>query len=1164
MSVDLFPPAAANADLEANPQRRAADPQLSAFVTANAGSGKTKTLIDRVARLLLAGAEPEAILCVTYTKAAASEMQRRLYGVLGGWSVASDASLAEQLASLDDRAYAPAELSRARGLFAKALETPGGLKIQTIHAFCEKLLRRFPLEAEVSPGFRVMDDTDASAIAAAARGLLARHALIHEDATAAAYARFAVKLDFQRFEAMFAEFEARRGDLDRFFEREGGLVGAIDWVQRTVGLSPGETAEMVASATMARLDRAQWRACAEVLNAGSATDQKYAGRMRAVAIAPEDRFDEALGIFFTAGGQGTPATWLNTAAVVKRNTAVQTYLLLEQARLYEAREQMRAAVIAEETADALRLAAAYLAAYHEEKRGAGGLDFADLIKRTCKLLSSRPAAAWVLFKLDGGIDHILVDEAQDTAPDQWRIVNALTEEFFAGAGVRADRRLARNLFVVGDVKQSIYSFQGARPELLRRNFEFHRDRATGAGLRFEQIDLLTSYRSTPEVLTFVDAVFAPAGLSAFIQREPVRHLPQRLEHPGCVDVWDLEVEAPNLKRDAWTAPLDEAQEGSATRRLAKRIAREIAALIRRGDRVFDKDDKVWRPARPGDVLILVRRRKALFEEILRALKHEGVPVAGADRLALSAHIVFDDLMAAARFALAPRDELNLAALLKSPFCNLDDEALYALAHGRGAENLWSRLERLADSRDDWRAAHALLADLLVWASGPPFEFYARLLQASGADGRSMRQRLLNRLGSEAEDAIQEFLNQTLAAESRGARDLESLAAGLSGLDILVKREMEGAGDAVRVMTAHGAKGLEAPIVFLPETTIARGAQGSRLLPVEIDDDNLGFLWSNAAAFDCEATKAAREARAAREEAETFRLLYVALTRARDRLVLCGRINAKAKAENIKGWWGAIRDALNHAGIEPRLRQVSGEAGAFARFGDDPLPMAAAPTRPARTDQAPAWTRTTADAESRGRFASPSVLDESLTARAASPLATAGGIGRFRRGDLIHRLLQLLPDLPADARPAAAARLLAVEADLTEDQRMEMAQAALAVLSDPQFAEVFGPGSRAEVALAGGAAALPEGLTIAGRVDRLVVLPDRVLVADFKTNRPSPPRIEAADPTYLRQMAIYAAVLAEIFPDRRVEAAIVWTDGPKLMTVPENLLAETLAALRRAS
>jgi ATP-dependent helicase/nuclease subunit A len=1156
------------ATLELDPQQRAADPQLSAFVTANAGSGKTKTLIDRVARLLLAGAEPEAILCVTYTKAAASEMQRRLYEVLGEWSVDSDARLSEKLAGLEQRSLTPAQLSRARGLFAKALETPGGLKIQTIHAFCEKLLRRFPLEAGVSPGFRVMDDTDATAIAAAARGLIARHALTHDDAVARAYARFSVMLDFQRFEALFAEFETRRGDLRKFFEREGGLDGAKAWARRAVGLFDETTPETIEAEAMAApaFDRDLWRAGADALAAGGVRDQGNAARMRAVAAAPDGRFAEALAVFFTAEGEGTPAAWVASAASLKAAPALQTALLMEQARLDLARERLRAAQTAADTADALTLAAGYLIAYRDQKRLAGGLDFADLIDRTCQLLSNRPAAAWVLYKLDGGIDHILVDEAQDTAPDQWKIVNALSEEFFAGSGARPERKLARNLFVVGDEKQSIYSFQGARPELLRRNFEFHRDRATGAGFRFEQIDLLTSYRSTPEVLSFVDAVFAPAELAAHIQPAPVRHLPTRTGHPGCVDIWPLEVEAEAARRGAWDAPLDEEREGSANRRLAQRIAREIAALIRRGDRVFDKGEKVWRAAGPGDVLILVRRRKVLFEEILRALKHEGVPVAGADRLALSSHIVFDDLLAAARFALAPRDELTLAALLKSPFCNLDDEALYALAHGRGDENLWTRLKRLADSRADWGAAHALLAGLCAARGGRPFEFYAGLLNTVDAEGASMRQRLLTRLGSEAEDAIQEFLNQTLAAEARGARDLETLAADLAGLDILVKREMEGAGDAVRVMTAHGAKGLEAPIVFLPETTVSRGAQGSRLLPVDADDGDgvAGFLWSGAAAADCDATRLAREARAAREEAETYRLLYVALTRARDRLVICGRISARTKPENLRGWWGAIRDALAHAGVEPSLRQVESETGGFARFGHDPLTMAAARSAPAPATVLPAWTRGTAPIETRGRFASPSVLEESPTARAASPLAAAGGLGRFRRGDLIHRLLQLLPDLPQGERAEAAQRLLALERDLSDSQRTEMAQAALSVLADPQFAEVFGPGSRAEVALAGGSASLPQGLKISGRLDRLVVLPDRVLVADFKTNRPSPARIEAADPAYLRQMAIYAAVLSEIFPDRRIEAAIVWTDGPKLMAVPENLLAESLSALARDS
>jgi len=889
--------------------------------------------------------------------------------------------------------------------------------------------------------------------------------------------------------------------------------------------------------------------------------------MAGVASDPHATFDQALAVLFTEKGEGDAVKWVGKTSGLKAHEGLRVQLLAEQTRLHDVRQRVRAAQIAADTVNVLVLAYAYLSAYSDEKRAVGALDFADLIEKACHLLRNRPAAAWVLYKLDGGIDHILVDEAQDTAPDQWTIVDALSEEFFAGAGVQGETR-QRRLFVVGDEKQSIYSFQGAQPELLLRKFEFHRDRAVGAGYRFERVDLLTSWRSTPQVLSFVDAVFSPPGLSKAIQPrdmpEEVRHDPadHRKGHPGCVDIWPLEVDRKGEEREAWDAPLDAEPEDSANRRLARRIAEEIRALIARGDAVYDKDHRAWRPAHAGDVLILVRRRRALFEEILRALKHAGIPVAGADRLALSEHIVFDDLVALARFLLFPGDELTLAALLKSPFCGLTDDSLYDLAHGRGKEPLWTRLQRRAEERADWAQAGGFLVHALGEAKvRAPFELYSRLLGFIDAEGRSMRQRLLRRLGSEAEDALDEFLNQVLAAESRGVHDLETLAAELAGLDITVKREMEAERREVRVMTAHGAKGLEAPIVFLPETTLTQTARGSPLMRVRHNGGD-GFLWCSSSARDCEATATAREDRAAREEAEAYRLLYVALTRARDRLVLCGRVAERTDQAKLRGWWGAIRDALAHADIAADVRTVQSGEVSFDRYGPDPQVLGAQAAAEAAPAALPAWTAAVAAPEAYARYASPSDLGEGAAVPAPSPLAAAQGLGRFRRGDLIHRLLQLLPDLPPAERAAGAAALLAREADLTEAQRAEMAEAALSVLNDARFAEVFGPGSRGEIAVAGTAAALPPGLRISGRIDRLVVLPDRVLVVDFKTNRPSPDAIEAADPAYLRQMALYSAVLADIFPGRRVEAAIVWTDGPKLMPMPENLVIQTLAELRR--
>ena len=680
-----------------------------------------------------------------------------------------------------------------------------------------------------------------------------------------------------------------------------------------------------------------------------------------------------------------------------------------------------------------------------------------------------------------------------------------------------------------------------------------------------------SYRSAPQVLDYVDATFASDAARAALQpRAPgsatasdlVRHIAHRADAQGSIELWELEREVDDADRRAWDAPLDD-KPTSAWRRLAERVAGEIKALVERGDAVHDKDGP--RPARYGDVLILVRKRKALFEELLRACKHAGVPVAGADRLKLSEHPVFADLMALTRVALYPHDDLSLAEVLRSPFCDVDEDSLYALARaadgGPREGSLWSELGRRAGERAEWRGALELIGWMREQAGAPPFAAYARLLARLDGAGRSMRRRIVTRLGAESGDALDEVLAQALAAEGRGVFDLERFADGAARLDITVKREMDAPRDAatggeVRIMTAHSAKGLEAPIVFLPETVGAAGGRGSALL--ETDDG--GFLWCSSGKADCAATAVVRAAREAAEAAESMRLLYVALTRARDRVVIAGRVNARAKLDGVKGWWTSAEAAFDHAALADRVRAVSVAGRPARRFGSDPAPLGRRASTSALPASLPAWaTRFAATEDDRAAAAAPSSAAAGR-APAPSPLSTTHGLGRFRRGELIHRLLQVLPDLEPDGWDEAARRLLDKARDLDADQRTEMAAAALGVLRDPRFAEVFGPHSRAEASVAGTAPELPPGLHLSGRVDRMVVAPDRVLVVDFKTNRPAPDRIEDAEPTYITQIALYAAVLRAIFPGRAVEGALVWTDGPRLMAVPEAMMAEALAAL----
>jgi ATP-dependent helicase/nuclease subunit A len=1145
-----------------DPQRIAADPAISAFVTANAGSGKTKTLIDRVARLLLNKTKPEAVLCVTYTKAAAAEMQSRLFQRLGKWSVTADADLRKELSDLvgePDAVFDAEKLSEARALFAQALETPGGLKIQTIHAFCEKLLRRFPLEAGVSPGFVVMDDSAGAAVARAARRTVATYVDTHDDPFAEAYARFSVALDFAAFESMFGTFEIRRGAIADHMDRHGGLSGAIEDVWRVCGFDAPTDPDVVAAEAMDELDPDLWEACASLLeSSGKARDTEHAARLR-VALASRD-FDDALCALFT--DKEDPRKHLQTTTTFKSREDLREALLEETDRLSFVRQQVRAAGVAHDTAGALRLAALYISAHANEKASRGALDFADLIERTRVLLTQKVDAAWVLYKLDGGVDHILLDEAQDTAPDQWAILRALTDDFFVGAGATGWRkgRDNRTMFVVGDQKQSIYSFQGADPSRLLIETQNYIAKIAAAEREGSAVRLLVSYRSTREVLSFVDTLFgAPENSVGLMPTggdlEP--HTPFRIDGPGCVDLWPLTRERPGEERDAWEAPLDAETEHGANRRLAESIAAEIKGILDRGDEVHDKETKTRRAAHAGDILILVRRRKVLFEEIIRALKRRGVPVAGADRLSLSAHIAFDDLLALGRFVLFPDDDLTLAALLKSPFCGLADEDVYALAKDRKPLTLWATLSNRADEDPRWTAAHDLLAWALVEGrKRQPFEFFAALLGKVDDAGLSNRAKVLTRLGGEADEALDEFLAQVMDAEQRNIRDLEALVADFAALDIIVKREMEGARREVRVMTAHGSKGLEAPIVFLPETTVKRGAGGSPLLTTQ----DGGVLWSTGKSSDCAASTAARELRDRKEAEEALRLYYVALTRARDRLVLCGRIDARTKDENVGGWYAAAKAAFAHADIAPDVREIGDPDAPILRYGPDPKALPREAEALAVSTPLAAWAIGLAKPEpATARYAAPSRIEDEADSRAPapSPLAKVEGLGRYRRGEIIHRLLQILPDIAPTERRAAGMRLLAVERELSDDQRLEMAAAAFGVLEDERFAAVFGPGSRAEVALAGTSPLLPKGLAISGRVDRLVVTEGRVLVVDYKTNRPAPATIEDADQAYLAQMAVYVAVLREVFPDRPVEAALVWTDGPKLMPVPEKVMSDAL-------
>lgn len=1155
-------------------QRQAADPESSVWVSASAGSGKTKVLVDRVLSLLLRGNAPGKILCLTFTKAAAAEMANRLSAELAGWVTAEEADLRARLEALLDGPADDALLPRARALFARVLDTPGGIKIQTIHAFCQALLARFPLEAGVAPNARVLDEHESAELLETARVEVMAEALDGQGRLSDEIAVLTAHLQEDRFTEVLRQLIHERSRLAELKAARGNIDRVVADIFALLRVDPDETVDGLTAAACEEhaFDRAGLMLAIEACKAGTPKRDQPKGTKLAEWLAAEARarfagFDGYRRLFLKADGQ--PFVDQLTKKLAAAHPRAAAAMAKEAERLLELAERCNALVVARATKALLILGDAILAAYQRHKDARVLLDYDDLIHCSARLLARQGGVSWVLFKLDGGIDHILVDEAQDTSPDQWRIIERLTGDFFAGAGAHEARAdMPRTVFAVGDPKQSIYSFQSADPAEFQRMRDLFSARAQQARHRWRPVSLAVSFRSTEAVLQAVDAVFAAESAQdgVLFGEAEIRHRAKRVGEAGLIEIWPPAPPPEAATTEPWALPLPGRSEMAAPLRLARLLARRIWHWTMSTDGADDPAARLaarGRRMQPGDIMVLVRRRNAFLTGLVRELKALGVPVAGVDRMHLTEQLAVMDLMALGRVLLLPEDDLSLACVLKGPLIGFGEEQLFTLAHGRGRKSLWQRLGEAAKQDAACAEARALLQDLAARADYvAPFELYSSLLGAGGG-----RQKLLGRLGPDAADPLDEFLSLALAYERENAPSLEGFLHWLSAGEIEIKRDLEQEHGAVRLMTVHGSKGLEAPVVILPDTLQLPTAPDGLLWVEDGKDRPPLAVWPVKRDYELPILGAARAARLRAQEQEYRRLLYVALTRAEDRLYLCGWQTKRAAAAG--NWYELAEAALARLAKAGQAEAVDfdftaelgadGWAGPGWRLMRPQSATVAAdrsrPSAPAAVPSAlPAWARRPAPAEP----APPQPLAPSRGAQdeppSQSPLGTDSG-RRFRRGLLIHRLLQSLPVLPLAERSAAGRAFLTSPLhDLTREQQDEILEEVLRVLQAPELAPLFGPGSRAEVPLAGLVQTAAGPQVIAGQVDRLLVEEDAVWLIDYKSQRPPPSRPEEVPALYLRQMAAYRALLAGIYPEREVRSFLLWTDGPRLMQLSDALLA----------
>ncbi len=1109
-------------DAATEAQIDAARPDTSTWLAANAGSGKTRVLTDRVARLLLQDVEPQHILCLTYTKAAASEMQNRLFKRLGEWAMLEDAALRTALADLGAGvAFDETGLRKARTLFARAIETPGGLKIQTIHSFCASLLRRFPLEARVSPQFTEIEDRAADLL----RGEIVDEMAEGDDAALIAeLAQYYVGDDFN---ALTKEIIRHR---DGFTE-----VLDFETAARLLGADPDVNLDELTRDVISS-DVSDWMADAcNILANQSSTMVKMAEVLSQLDLLTPTGADLELlksQFLYKSGTRYRAAAKTGSVPTKKAQDALGSLLpkfhdLMD--RTAWAHEQSLAQSAANRTVALHKFAARFLSLYEEAKILRGWLDFDDLIDRARALLRDEKVAAWVLFRIDGGIDHILVDEAQDTSPAQWDVIRKLAAEFTSGQGAK-DRD--RTIFVVGDKKQSIYSFQGADPrEFDRMQSEFS-EKLIAAEQAFQARTLRFSFRSSNAVLSAVDQTFEGQATAGFSSSVDAKHLAFKAAMPGRVDLWPLVAPEPEPEDTPWYMPLDVPSPQHHTVILANRVAQQIKHMIVGKQTIPDEDDTKTlcrRPVRPGDFLILVQRRGLLFAEIIRACKSEGLEIAGADRLKVGGEIAVRDLAALLSFLALPDDSLSLASALKSPLFGWGEQDLFDLAHRRTDDHLWQALRA---REDEYPETMKILRDLRNNVDFlRPYDLIERILTRHKG-----RKNLLARLGSEAEDGINALLSQALSYERNAVPSLTGFLVWMETDDLEIKRQIDSASDQIRVMTVHGAKGLEAPIVILPDS-------GKR--DVRMQDNIISLsetpVWKTSTEEMPSAMTGAVDKRKAAETEERLRLLYVAMTRAEKWLIVAA---AGDLPKNEDSWYQMVERALVDLGAE-EINESEMSVKRLSTGDWDGLPVLIPLPKAEQTVSLDDFFDMPV-----AQLADPEVALQASDL--GGPKALAGDSGRDENsamayGTLVHLYLERLAATPSQEWDKAATAL----ADHAEtDTAFAEAQA---ILSTKELAPLFAQQTLAEVAIS---AELGQ-RRLHGVIDRLLVENDRVLAVDFKTNQTVPTDAAQCPEGLLSQMGAYAHALAQIYPDRRIETAILWTKNAVLMPLPHDIVMGAL-------
>jgi len=1123
-------------------QAEATSPKRSVFVSANAGTGKTHVLTNRVLRLLIGGASPDTILCVTYTKAAAAEMRFRLSEKLQKWAICEQAELRADLADMGEDRPSQEQLARARELFAYILDFGDSPRIDTLHSFCQHILQRFPVEADVTPFFEMIAEEDGDVLLNQCFLEMVDDAYRMNMALASS---IGFLIDNGQTEQLLSHLKlvlAERKMIASLAESPFGAASYAKTLETEHSFTTPQTLAGEQIQASQKLEKLDIKLLADRLMDGAKTAQNIAQQIQSWLALDADQKPQQLSllmqVLFTQQHQRR-AKYADKAVLEKWGDLDGLILPILEC-LEEIRSKEATAICYQFSVAIADLAIALYRRYQQAKMQRSVLDYDDLIYFTEKLLSQTEMMAWVRYKLDQGIDHILLDEAQDTSPQQWGLLHQLTDSFFDGSEL--DRQEQRSLFVVGDYKQSIYSFQGARPDVFLANKQRYQKLAEDAHKPFSAINFGMSFRSSKAVLDFVDALcgarlsadpaFDTASALPGLGTDIPKHQSFKHEMAGLVEVRSQTIANEDNADAKPFAVAVESEEARADLVHARAIAQQIKQLIS-----GDEQKLFGRAIQPADILILVKKRNRFYALLRSQLDALHIPVAGADRIKLNNQIEILDLLALGDVCLLPQNDLQLAAVLKSPLIGLDEQALFELCHDRGKISLFDRL-RLHEGAETALGKAAF--KILTWQKQaellPLFEFWSLVLNQGG------REAFYQRLGGTIDDSLNVFLQKARDFGQTGKTGLYHFLASFRQSGGEIKRDFDARNrNEVRVMTIHGAKGLQAPIIFLPDTL--RDVSN----PDQIVNTQTGPLWVSSETAKSDFIKDLKEAQQAILQDEQDRLLYVALTRAEQALYISGWQKKQNRFYEDSWHQLMVNTISNMAGA------YQSEDGAWRLASGQPAP-APKPEQikhqPPAID-APDWFYQDAPKEPvPARPLNPSELDDAgnelsynLANRNSSLLA----------GSYAHKLFEILPRYELQDRKRAASLLARQFANthhgtnyLSSDQIDEIDRQVFSVLNHPEFAGLFRPDALTEISVSG----LVGSTAISGQIDRMLIDDETVILLDFKTGRPVEDEQDLPN-AYISQMASYGALIEQIYPEKQIICYLLWTQNCRLVEVKKE-------------